>query len=360
MAVAVESYNPAWPAHFEIIKLELQSHLASINILSIEHVGSTSVPTLAANPIIDIDVIVATHEDVQPVIKALVANANFTDLGELGITYQHALKDLSQPPNSNIYISVHGALQTRNHLGVRDTLRGHPVLRDEYGAFKTQLAARGMNIVDYGEAKSGIMQKNLRASGLLSDEELKEMEEANKRIERIGAIKTQRLLLREFVLTDVDGYFGLESQAEVVRYQTFGPLSRDEARQCVANVIKNSSAVPRTHFELAVEFGGVFVGRVGASVKRIAEESGADLHPHADLWFSFVPKYQGNGFASEALQAFITLLGSPLELEIECDPRNKGSWKLAERLGFARVSLTERVYECKGEWVDSLVYRKSI
>jgi RimJ/RimL family protein N-acetyltransferase len=49
-----------------------------------------------------------------------------------------------------------------------------------------------------------------------------------------------------------------------------------------------------------------------------------------------------------------------MELEIECDPRNTKSWKMAERLGFVRHSLKERDYECKGEWVDSLVYRKVI
>jgi RimJ/RimL family protein N-acetyltransferase len=49
-----------------------------------------------------------------------------------------------------------------------------------------------------------------------------------------------------------------------------------------------------------------------------------------------------------------------IELEIECDPRNTGSWKLAERLGFSKHSLTERAWESKGEWVDSLVYRKTM
>ncbi len=43
---------------------------------------------------------------------------------------------------------------------------------------------------------------------------------------------------------------------------------------------------------------------------------------------------------------------------VECDPRNEPSWRLAERLGFERQSLTERAFECKGEWVGSLVYRR--
>jgi RimJ/RimL family protein N-acetyltransferase len=49
-----------------------------------------------------------------------------------------------------------------------------------------------------------------------------------------------------------------------------------------------------------------------------------------------------------------------VELEIECDPRNRGSRKLAERLGFEKISCVERAYESKGEWVGSLVYRKVV
>jgi RimJ/RimL family protein N-acetyltransferase len=47
-------------------------------------------------------------------------------------------------------------------------------------------------------------------------------------------------------------------------------------------------------------------------------------------------------------------------MEIECDPRNEGSWKLAERLGFERHSLTKEKEMIKGEWVDSLVMKKVV
>jgi len=359
MAVTVEPYNPAWPSQFESIKADLQPHLASVNIISIEHVGSTSVPNLAAKPIIDIDIIV-TRENAQPAINALVANANFVHLGDLGIADRHALKDPNQSPKRNIYVCVEGALHTRNHIGVRDTLRVNSALRDEYGAFKSQIATQGTNIVDYVEAKSGILQKILKAAGLLNEEELLEIEAVNKKGERVGAVKTERLLLREFVLADEKGCFELESKEEVVRYQMYGPLSEKEARERVVIIIRSSCAVPRTHIELAVELDGNFIGRVGAQLKQGAGDSKGVAHCHADLWFSFLPEHQGKGFATEALQTFIPLLGGPLELEIECDPRNEGSWKLAERLGFSKISLTEKVYECKGEWVDSLVYRKSV
>jgi RimJ/RimL family protein N-acetyltransferase len=74
-----------------------------------------------------------------------------------------------------------------------------------------------------------------------------------------------------------------------------------------------------------------------------------------------MPKWQGRGFATEAVEKFIEVLGTkPLELDIECDPRNTGSVNMAKRLGFEKISFRERAYESKGEWVDSLVFRKVV
>lgn len=352
MSVEVHPYNPSWPLQFLEIKQRLESLLVGVPYLSIEHVGSTSVPGLAAKPIIDVDILV-TRDNVRPALDALISNGHFVDLGELGIVDRWCVKDPIQQPRRNVYMCVDGAFQTRNHLAVRDTLRQNAALRDEYAAVKLDLAAKQTNIVDYVEAKSPVVEKILKAAGVLTDDELAAIGKANQKNERHGAVKTDRLVLREFVWADDEPFFQLESQEQVVRYQTWAPRTRDQARDGVAKTIRNAQAVPRTHVELAVEYGGKFVGRVGANVRREGK-------PHADLWFSFLPAVQGMGLATEAMEAFIPLLGRPLELEIECDPRNTGSWKLAERLGFEKFELTERAFECKGEWVDSLVYRKHV
>ncbi|KAF2175116.1 UPF0157-domain-containing protein [Zopfia rhizophila CBS 207.26] len=359
MSVVVEEYNPEWPEHFDKIKSELQSFLEDADIISIEHVGSTSVPGLAAKPIIDVDII-ATRENIQSAIDALVAKGNFIYLGELGIIDRHALYSPDQKPSRNIYVCVDGTYQTRNHLSVRDTLRSDPALREEYGSVKLQLAERGLDIVDYVEAKSNILIKILQKSGVMTEEELDGVNAANKKGERHGAIMTERLTLREFVMKDVTGFHALESIPEVVRYQSFPPRTMEQSKKEVVTIIQNSAVTPREHVELAVLHEGKFIGRVGAKIKR-KNENGKELEPpHADLWFSFMPEMHGRGFATEAMKAFISLLGNPMKLEIECDPRNMGSSKMAERLGFERVSLTEMAYESKEEWVDSLVYQKDV
>ncbi|KAF2732318.1 acyl-CoA N-acyltransferase [Polyplosphaeria fusca] len=270
------------------------------------------------------------------------------------------MRDPDQIPRRNIYVCVDGAFQTRNHLGVRDTLRSNPNLRDQYGAVKLGLAAQGTNIVDYVEAKGTVIQKILKTAGILNEDELASIHAANLKGERYGAIKTSRLTIREFVMADVAPFHALESNPDVVRYQTWGPKSSEQAHEDVAQTIQSSFVSPRQVIELAVVHEQKFIGRIGAMMKRKDDNDVGLDPPHADIWFSFLPEVQGRGFATEAMEAFIPSLGSPLELEIECDPRNAGSWKMAERLGFSKISLTERVYECKGEWVDSLVYRKIV
>jgi GrpB-like predicted nucleotidyltransferase (UPF0157 family)/RimJ/RimL family protein N-acetyltransferase len=358
MPVVVEQYNIEWPNQFEAIQDELRSSLKGVEVVSIEHVGSTSVPGLAAKPIIDVDIVV-TRPNVQPAIDALVAKG-FTYLGELGIEDRHALRSPVAKPARNTYVVVDGCFQLRNHLGVRDTLRKDHALRDEYGQVKIELAAKGLEIVEYVEAKSEILSKILKRSGLVNDEELNAINKMNRKGERFGAIKTDRLVLREFVMDDFAAYHALESLPEVVQYQMFIPLSRKDARKKVAKILQDAAASPRTCFELAVLHEGSFIGRVGARVVRISENGEVKDPPHADLWFSFLPTAQGKGYATEAMKPFIPLLGSPLQLEIECDPRNTGSWKLAERLGFDRISLTENAFEVKGETVSSLVYQKHV
>ncbi|KAJ9637910.1 hypothetical protein H2199_007405 [Coniosporium tulheliwenetii] len=150
-----------------------------------------------------------------------------------------------------------------------------------------------------------------------------------------------------FTTSDIPSIYALESLPEVVRYQTWPPRTLAEAWTVVHEIIANRERSPRQHVELAVELhDGTFLGRVGAWVDE----------GKASLWFAFMPDAWGRGYATEAMRAFIPLLGR-VKLEIECDPRNTGSWKLAERLGFVKESLTENVKEVKGEWVGSLVYK---
>lgn len=159
-------YDPSWPKRFAALRDEYAKAMAAarVPVVAIEHVGSTSVPGLAAKPIIDCDIVVA-EADVTAAASVLVS-LGFTPQGELGIPQRWAFKEPPRLSGTNTYVIVDGCLALRNHLAVRGALRADAVLRDEYAAVKRQAGARAANIDEYGQAKTAMVQKILAAAGL--------------------------------------------------------------------------------------------------------------------------------------------------------------------------------------------------
>jgi len=68
--VEVVEHSPRWADDFEAVAAVLSEALADVRSAVVEHVGSTSVPGLAAKPILDVDVIVEPA-DVAAAVAAL-------------------------------------------------------------------------------------------------------------------------------------------------------------------------------------------------------------------------------------------------------------------------------------------------
>ncbi|KAL9132137.1 MAG: hypothetical protein Q9217_000071 [Psora testacea] len=181
MRIEVSPYDPAWPKHFADIKATLEAALNHVQIVAIEHVGSTSVPDLPAKPIIDIDIIV-TRNNLPAVITALttpVVGGEYK--GEWGIPGRHAFCAPHLLPARNLYVCVEGCLALRNHLSVRDVLRVDEGLRVEYGDLKLKLAERewaddDIGAQGYTRAKNEVLGRILEKAGL-AEWERKEIEE---------------------------------------------------------------------------------------------------------------------------------------------------------------------------------------
>lgn len=149
----VVPYQSLWPRDFRSIAAQLRPVLAGIPHC-IEHVGSTSVPGLAAKPIIDLDVVVPSAALVQDAIAALAA-AGCVHQGDLGIAGQEAFEVLPGLPHHHLYVVVAGTLPHRNHIDFRDFLRSHPVEAARYAALKLELAhLLGTDRPQYGARKS--------------------------------------------------------------------------------------------------------------------------------------------------------------------------------------------------------------
>jgi GrpB-like predicted nucleotidyltransferase (UPF0157 family) len=171
MPVDVVPYSDQWPRAFDRVAQVLRSALVEVPSARVEHVGSTSVPGLAAKPVIDVDVIV-DEADVPAAVAALEA-VGYTHRGDLGVTGREAFSAPDDDPRRHVYVCTAGTLNVRNHLAVRDVLRRRDDLRDEYAAVKVGLAADPeMDIDTYIARKSAVLQKVLAESDL-TDEELR-------------------------------------------------------------------------------------------------------------------------------------------------------------------------------------------
>lgn len=168
--IEVVDYSASWPERFQALKEEYSRALArsDVDVVAIEHVGSTAVPGLAAKPIIDCDIVV-TAQHVAPASNVLVG-LGFRPLGELGILQRWAFKEPPRLDGTNTYVIVAGSLSLRNHLRLRDTLRANSGLRDRYGAVKLGVGARAGSIEEYGQGKNSVIQQILAAAGLTNDE----------------------------------------------------------------------------------------------------------------------------------------------------------------------------------------------
>lgn len=175
--ITVADHDPAWADQFEALRSGYREALAGVPVVGIEHVGSTSVPGLAAKPIIDIDIIVGA-EHVQPAIEAM-QRAGFRSSGEQGIADRWALAAPPGLPRTNTYVVVDGCLALRNHLAVRDLLRNDDDLSDEYAAVKRAIASNVDDIDHYGEQKTDFLTSVLERAGL-TEAERTQIEHANR------------------------------------------------------------------------------------------------------------------------------------------------------------------------------------
>jgi GrpB-like predicted nucleotidyltransferase (UPF0157 family) len=177
--ITVVDYDPTWPTAFEAVRARVWSVVGDVAV-RVEHVGSTSVPGLAAKPIIDISVVVPTEAAVAVAIERL-STVGYRHLGNLGIEGREAFASPNLPPRHHLYVCPSDSLALKNHLHLREHLRAHSDAAREYGALKRQLAARfSEDIEGYTEGKSDAILGILRTTGL-SEREIETIERINRR-----------------------------------------------------------------------------------------------------------------------------------------------------------------------------------
>lgn len=163
-AIVVADPDPSWPRLFEQLRAPIWALVGTFAV-GIEHVGSTSVPGLAAKPTIDMDIVVEGEGDILRAIAAL-ANLGYTHRGDLGIHGREAFYRPQSLPPHNLYVCQADSLALANHLAIRDHLRKSPAKVAEYADLKRRLARQfPHDIGSYIEGKTAFLVSLMREAG---------------------------------------------------------------------------------------------------------------------------------------------------------------------------------------------------
>jgi len=151
--VVVVPYDPRWPAAYRTWHDRLAAALPAARI---EHIGSTSIPDLAAKPVVDVQISVSDVEDEDGYAGTIESCGVPLRSREPGHRYFRPARGRRRVVQ--IHVCEAGSLREHDCLLFRDYLRSHHDVRDAYGTLKIDLAGRYTHDRPaYTEAKTGFI-----------------------------------------------------------------------------------------------------------------------------------------------------------------------------------------------------------
>lgn len=167
--IVIALYNEEWPRQYTALAEGIRAALGA-NVTRLEHAGSTSVPGLAAKPIIDIVLVVADPANEASYVPPLEAMGYTLRVREPE-WYQHRMLKHTDP-EVNLHVFGPGCVEVERMLVMRDWLRRNADDRALYERTKRELAARDWTYTQqYADAKSAVVEEILgRARAALGGE----------------------------------------------------------------------------------------------------------------------------------------------------------------------------------------------
>ena len=165
-------------------------------------------------------------------------------------------------------------------------------------------------------------------------------------------IETERLVLRPFEPGDFGPLHELYADEDVVRWLYEGPATEEDSRKRLDRKIAGRELTEDRGLHAAVTLhDGTFAGDVVMWFTSFE-------HRTAELGFSFLPRLQGNGYATEAARAIVAwaLANNVHRIVGRTEARNAASVRVLERLGLRREAHFVENEWVKGEWQSEFVY----
>ncbi len=164
----VVPYDARWPVEFERERVRIAAALGSL-ALRVDHNGSTAVPGLAAKPIIDIQISVASLQPLER-YRAPLASLGYVHMPHPDDAFCPFFHRPSPWPHTHhVHVVAAGGDEERRTLAFRDYLREHAGAAREYAALKHELARRfsaddAASREGYASAKTEFVERILAAA----------------------------------------------------------------------------------------------------------------------------------------------------------------------------------------------------
>ncbi len=167
-------------------------------------------------------------------------------------------------------------------------------------------------------------------------------------------LATDRLILREITIEDLDDISGLVSDPEVMRYFP-KPLSREEARHFLKIILKQYSNWGFGWWALILKKNSCFIGYTGLTIQTV------DGNEEIEIGYMIKREYWGQGLATEAAQACRDYAFETLDYDRVIsimDEPNVASRRVAEKNGMAFEKMTE--WKGQSVCIYSVIKRQKI
>ncbi|HEY2550182.1 MAG TPA: GNAT family protein [Streptosporangiaceae bacterium] len=171
---------------------------------------------------------------------------------------------------------------------------------------------------------------------------------------RFSQLVSARLILRRFRAADAAAFAAYRDEPAVARYQSWdAPYSLAQAQEFIRDLDAAHPDTPGDWFQFAVtrRADGVLLGDCAAGVPDDARQ--------AEIGFTIAPRYQGNGYATEAVTLLLGYLFGERgkhRVTADCDVRNGASAAVLRRSGFRQEGHLLSATWAKGEWTDDLIF----
>jgi GrpB-like predicted nucleotidyltransferase (UPF0157 family) len=154
--IVIADYDPAWPERFRQEEVTIRAALGEA-ALSVVHIGSTSVPGLAAKPIVDILLVVEDSGEEATYLPAMEEAGYVLRVREPDFDEHRMFRT----PTKDVHVHVFsaGSPEIERYLLLRDRLRQNEAEREFYAQTKRELAKRDWPTMEhYAEAKTEVVE----------------------------------------------------------------------------------------------------------------------------------------------------------------------------------------------------------